>query len=264
MLQTRMITGFVLTVMILLVICFSHITWLLNLVIAVLSVQANFELFRASGNQENKAAYYISCIFAVIISFVNISINKYIVAIVFAGVLLVFAVLMKRLKKTSAIPVWLCCLISVSFSLFFKTMSGIRALDSGIYILSAAVLVSTTTDIAAYFVGKGVGKHKAAPVISPNKTVEGCVGGLLFSVTILLVLALVLDSRHVLTVNFTLLAIYLFTASVIGQLGDFSLSTVKRIVHIKDYGALLPGHGGILDRFDSLLFVLPYTYLFFT
>ena len=84
--------------------------------------------------------------------------------------------------------------------------------------------------MAAYFVGKAFGTHKLAPTISPGKTVEGGLGGMI--------------------------------GSVIGQLGDLAMSTIKRTVGIKDFGKILPGHGGILDRFDSFLFVAPFAVIY--
>ena len=145
----------------------------------------------------------------------------------------------------------------------FKCMTGIRAMDGGIYLLGMTILVPVITDIAAYFVGRGCGKHKLAPIISPKKTVEGSIGGTVCAVVILMLVAFILNITNILQVNYTALIIYLILASVIGQFGDLALSSIKRIVGVKDYGNLLPGHGGILDRFDSLLFVLPFTYLFF-
>jgi len=130
------------------------------------------------------------------------------------------------------------------------------------YLLGITILVSVITDIAAYFVGKVCGKHKLAPIISPKKTVEGSIGGTVFAVAILTFMAFILNVTRILQVNYGILIIYLVLASIVGQFGDLAMSSIKRIAGIKDYGNLLPGHGGILDRFDSHLFVLPFTYLF--
>jgi len=142
-------------------------------------------------------------------------------------------------------------------------MSGIRAMENGVYLLGMTILVPVITDISAYFVGKSCGKHKLAPTISPKKTIEGSIGGTVSAVIILVLIAWILNVTNVKSVNYGILIVYLLLASGIAQFGDLALSSVKRIVGIKDYGDLLPGHGGILDRFDSLLFVLPFTYLFF-
>lgn len=113
-----------------------------------------------------------------------------------------------------------------------------------------------STDSGAYFVGKSLGKRKLWPEISPNKTVEGFVGGI--------VIALVLSTIFQLVANlpipyFYLLLITLFL-SVFGQIGDLVESALKRHYDVKDSGKILPGHGGVLDRFDSFLFVMPFLY----
>lgn len=122
-------------------------------------------------------------------------------------------------------------------------------------------------DTAAYFAGRAFGRHKLAPVVSPHKTVEGAVGGILGSIAVGAAITFVyslLDRRFpLLTVTVTprhylvLLAVGA-VASVLGILGDLFASAVKRQVGIKDYGTIFPGHGGILDRFDSVMFIAPF------
>ena len=122
-------------------------------------------------------------------------------------------------------------------------------------------------DTSAYFAGRAFGKHKLAPVVSPHKTVEGAVGGVAGSIVAGMVLTLIyslLSARyHVITINvqpyhYLILAVMGGIASVLGILGDLFASAVKRQVGIKDYGTIFPGHGGILDRFDSVMFVAPF------
>ena len=117
-------------------------------------------------------------------------------------------------------------------------------------------------DVFAYFAGYFFGKHKLAPTLSPKKTKEGAVGGTLLGVFCAFTTALVLNGMGVVKVDVAAMAIYSLIASIIGQFGDLAMSSIKRIVGIKDYGTVFPGHGGILDRFDSIMFVLPFTYLF--
>ena len=125
-----------------------------------------------------------------------------------------------------------------------------------------AVLSGCDTDIFAYLTGKSWGRHKLCPVISPNKTVEGSIGGIVGTVAVLLSLGFTLEKANVMQVNLSALTIYALLSSIIGQFGDLSMSAVKRCLGVKDYGNLFPGHGGILDRFDSLLFIAPFTCLF--
>lgn len=116
-----------------------------------------------------------------------------------------------------------------------------------------ALLVIWMTDSGAYFTGRKIGKRKLWPEISPNKTKEGFIGGVLAAV----IFACVFQYFYPLASSYILMIIVTVVASMIGQLGDLVESALKRYFDVKDSGTLLPGHGGILDRFDSLLFVLP-------
>lgn len=119
------------------------------------------------------------------------------------------------------------------------------------------VLVTTwATDTGAYFLGRFLGKRKLAPNISPNKTIEGAVGGILFSIIAVLIFTSIIHKINIVWI------IYAIFASIISMAGDLFESSIKRDMGVKDSGNLIPGHGGILDRFDSLLFALPFTYYF--
>lgn len=115
------------------------------------------------------------------------------------------------------------------------------------------LLITTMTDTFAFLTGKYIGKYKIAPTISPNKTVEGCVGGLLMGVFIATIFYFTVMNSHISLVLLILITAFL---SIIGQLGDLVFSSIKRTYHAKDFSDLIPGHGGILDRFDSLVFTI--------
>ena len=112
-------------------------------------------------------------------------------------------------------------------------------------------------DSGAYFAGRAFGKHKLCPVISPHKTVEGAVGGVVSTVIFMLVYALVLQLGFSFRINYLYAVIYGVLGAGASMLGDLTFSVIKRQAKIKDYGSLLPGHGGILDRFDSTTVVAP-------
>jgi phosphatidate cytidylyltransferase len=128
----------------------------------------------------------------------------------------------------------------------------------GLWTLSLPLVASFATDIGAYFAGRFFGRHKLAPEISPGKTLEGSMGGILFS--FLALLAYTAWVREVFP--FGLLELWLFSLllSLAAQLGDLAESMLKRFAGVKDSGRFLPGHGGLLDRLDSLLFTFPLTY----
>ena len=135
-----------------------------------------------------------------------------------------------------------------------------------IYFILLILCFAWGGDTCAYFAGRAFGKHKLAPVVSPNKTVEGAIGGVIGSVVIGLLATIIysaLSGRFAsLTVavtarHYIIIAAMGAVASVLGILGDLFASAVKRQVGIKDYGTIFPGHGGILDRFDSVMFIAP-------
>lgn len=135
-----------------------------------------------------------------------------------------------------------------------------RQLENGIYLVWMIFISSWISDTCAYLVGVMIGKHKLAPVLSPKKSIEGAVGGVVGAAAVGAVFGAYLDSVLYLE-NFTvILAIVGGVGSVISQVGDLAASAIKRNHDIKDYGKLIPGHGGIMDRFDSVIFTAPITY----
>lgn len=136
-----------------------------------------------------------------------------------------------------------------------------------IYFILLILCFAWGGDTAAYFAGRAFGKHKLAPIVSPHKTVEGAIGGIFGSVLAGVVLTLVYSflsaSHNVITIqvqprHYAILVVMGAIVSVLGILGDLFASSVKRQVGIKDYGTIFPGHGGILDRFDSVMFIAPF------
>lgn len=139
--------------------------------------------------------------------------------------------------------------VGMGFHYFIET----RNADAGLEYVIFALLIVWTTDSGAYFTGRKIGKTKLWPEISPNKTVEGFVGGIIIAVIFAIGMQLVTPIAS----SFVLLIIVAIISSIFGQMGDLVESAIKRHYNVKDSGNILPGHGGILDRFDSLLFVLP-------
>ncbi len=136
----------------------------------------------------------------------------------------------------------------------FYYMIEIRTL--GLAYIFYAFVVIWTTDSGAYFVGRKLGKSKLWPEISPNKTIEGFVGGIVTAIVFAFIFNMITDLFD----SFLSLIIVTLFVSVFGQIGDLVESALKRHYNVKDSGSLLPGHGGILDRFDSMIFILPILY----
>jgi phosphatidate cytidylyltransferase len=144
----------------------------------------------------------------------------------------------------------------VMLSFIFLT----RQLENGIYLVWMIFISSWISDTCAYVVGVMIGKHKLAPVLSPKKSIEGSVGGILGAAIVGAIFGAYLDNALGLNDFNIILAIVGGVGSVISQVGDLAASAIKRNHDIKDYGKLIPGHGGIMDRFDSVIFTAPITY----
>ncbi len=145
----------------------------------------------------------------------------------------------------------------VYLSLAFSALSLLRYIENGVYWFLLPYIGAWVSDTFAYFVGRLCGKHKLSPIISPKKTVEGSLGGILFCVGAFAGYGAIVSSLGGLTANYPALLLCGLFVSVVSQIGDLSLSAIKREYGIKDYGRIFPGHGGVLDRFDSVIATAP-------
>lgn len=143
------------------------------------------------------------------------------------------------------IPFLLCALVRI------------RVSNYGPFHVLIPFVLAFTSDSGAYFAGRSFGKHKLSPVISPNKTVEGMVGGVGAAIVGMLLYCLVLDVAFGFTVSYLNCLAYGVIGSLAGVFGDLAFSAIKRQTGLKDYGNLIPGHGGVLDRFDSMTLIAP-------
>jgi len=146
--------------------------------------------------------------------------------------------------------------VYITFPVLFQNASD------GIFLIIFAFFSSWITDGFALFAGKALGKHKLAPNISPNKTVEGAVGGVLGNILMCVILWIVFKTKFNLSDYINVIWVIISSAalSVISMFGDLAASTIKRHHGVKDFGNLLPGHGGVMDRFDSSIFVFTALY----
>ena len=115
------------------------------------------------------------------------------------------------------------------------------------------------TDIFAYCIGIKFGKHKFSK-ISPNKSIEGCVAGTVGAVICMLIYTFICNTVWNMNINYILISVIGIILSLVGQIGDFAASSIKRYTGIKDFSNLIPGHGGMLDRIDSVIFIAPFAY----
>ena len=162
-----------------------------------------------------------------------------------------------------AVSVFAGALVPFGFSVFIRLRDKFQIEQFGIYLIFYGLICALATDSGAQLAGMAFGKHKMSPNISPKKTVEGAIGGLIFSL-ILNAVAMILYNR---LADFkmdefavTVLLAACLPVSFLGMMGDLSASVLKRNFGVKDFGKIFPGHGGVMDRFDSSMFTLPVTY----
>lgn len=191
---------------------------------------------------------YIGCI-GFLLNTLGISWAKVSNIFIFAAILLLIYFFVKRDVKVSDLGI-------TFFSIFYIPFlfQHIIYLSDGAYIW-LVFIIAWGTDTFAYVFGMLFGKHKLCPNLSPKKTVEGSIGGILGAVSLTYLYINYLEIGPYWT--FLLIA---FIGSIVAQIGDLTASKIKRITGIKDFGFIMPGHGGVLDRFDSILFIAPYTY----
>ena len=231
----------------------------LPIVIAVLSALAVYEALWSAGLAKNVWLVASSMILSGLIPFWVYGGQDMFLALCGLAVYFCLIFLVALSSKYAVTTDKLCnaFFFAVFVPYFLSAFVRLDALEGGKYFLLMPLVAAFLSDAFALFAGMLFGKHKLAPTLSPKKTVEGSVGGVFGAVAGMLIYGLVMQYVYHLGVNYWLLAVYGLLGSGISQLGDLSFSYIKRQSKIKDFGNIFPGHGGVLDRFDSVIFCGP-------
>lgn len=266
---TRIITGIVMLAIAIPVLVFSH-TIALEIAVSLLSGIAVFEMMKCLGLYKNYFLSVPSYIMALAAPALVRHINGFeeawivIFAVIYIYALYALACAMfsqggirfKDAAKAFLSTMYIIC--------GFSCLVAARALEHGAFMLIMILVVAFATDIFAYFSGMLFGRHKLIPAVSPKKTVEGCIGGTLISAAAFVGCAFAYSHIYN-TARPHALALFAcgVALSLVSQIGDLIASYIKRERDVKDYGNLFPGHGGVLDRFDSVIAVAPLMFLLF-
>ena len=242
----------------------KYVVDILMSIIAIMSLHEFYKAFR----QKAKPIEWVGYIAAASIAMIHIIptnlILPIIAAIIPTSILILFARTIVSDMKLNimdiAITFFGICYI-VLFLLFAPLIR--ENLPDGKILIWFVFFASWGTDIFAYLIGKSLGKHKFTQ-ISPNKTIEGCLGGVVGAIMIGLCYTIVCNQVFDMNINYLYAGFIVMLLSIISQMGDLSASSIKRYCGIKDYSNLIPGHGGMLDRIDSVIFVLPFAYFLLT
>ncbi len=245
-------------------------TFVLNVAISIISALAVFELLHATGYVKSRAVLCFSICYALVVPFFStLKIHGMQVYVTLAYFILMFGSLLAyhhgiRFEEI-AISFFVSLVVPTALS-SIVLMRDVYQKHGFLYILLCCV-AAWISDSCAYFAGRAFGKHKMAPEISPHKTIEGAVGGVagccgFFVLTCWLYQQYALRVLHEsLRFSWGTLAVVAIFCSLVSIVGDLMASVIKRQTGIKDFGKIMPGHGGIMDRFDSFLFVAPTIYL---
>ena len=261
--KQRIITGGILIAVLIFVMFFAD-TFVLPVVLALCTAIAIHEMLSCIGLQKAypiSIPFYLCAAFPILMRYVkdDVLFQSIGLVVLSLGILYLFTVLIFSHGKYTVQQ------ICVGFMSILYIIGGFTAIVSiydrelgGEYIYMLVFIGSWVTDTFAYFCGmlfgRG-GKHKLIPDVSPKKTVEGSIGGIVFCIIGMIIFGIVVEAISSYEANLLALALAGLVISVVAQIGDLLMSVIKRTYGIKDYGKLFPGHGGVLDRFDSILAV---------
>ncbi len=269
----RIITSIVAVAVLIPVLIFSN-TWIFPAAIALCAVVGCYEMLSCIGQKKNVwlalPIYLVAALCPVFVRYFYISgqgsdsslasFLKLAIGLAMILALYIFGVAVfdnKRVAITDSGLIFASCFYIIAA---FTSLVYLRDyVMYGMYIYLLPFICAWVTDIFAYFIGRFLGKHKLIPSVSPKKTVEGAIGGIVFCVIALVAYGFIIerfvDGTGTAQAKYLVIAISGVFVSVVSQTGDLIMSVIKRHYGIKDYGKIFPGHGGILDRFDSVMAV---------
>lgn len=253
--KTRIISGLIMAPLLVIIVIGGWLLWGAALVIALVACNEFFKGFEASGAKPCAVIGYTAIVALFLTTLASeevrcgILLPLWFFLVVVACMVYGFKVNERKLEDMTSTALGIMYTGFLPYHIVLIDHNGYGA------IIWLVFLAAFGTDIMAYFTGMALGKHKLCPNLSPKKSVEGAVGGVVGSVILCAIFAYFVDPGQMVLC----LAIGFF-GSIVAQLGDLSASAFKRQMGIKDYGKLIPGHGGILDRFDSVFFTGPMVY----
>ena len=266
--KTRIISGIIMGVIVACVLALGFLVQpiIITLAVALIAAGAVYELIHNAAGIKSKIAVSGSIVFAflyVVFSDNSVFVKPYyslwlspelVNSLLLIYFLFAVIIILKNHKDFDLGKIVSLFALPLPYAYAFSCLSSVIKHPDGIYYLLLLLNFSSVCDMGAYFVGVTMGKHKLCPNLSPKKTVEGAVGGIVSSVIVTLIISLCFAKSLVIPMILTI------PFCVLGMLGDLFASAIKRSVGLKDYSNLIPGHGGILDRVDSIIMIAPFLY----
>ena len=234
----------------------------LAVVAAFIAGTASFELLRVAKVAHHNGMYIVTAAAAVLIPLGHgVGFGSWTARAV--AILLMAALFLPALRRYGTQGeirfehILVCLFGGVGIPLFLSALVQLKGFENGQFFVLLPVVCAFTTDIGAYFTGVFLGKHRGITQVSPNKSLEGYIGGVFTGCLCMLLYGWLVERLGGVQVKLPVMALYGLLGSLITEIGDLSFSLIKRQYGVKDYGTLLPGHGGMLDRFDSTIFAAP-------
>lgn len=262
MFKTRLLSGIILVILALAtIICGGPVLFITLLCVSLIGMQ---ELYKAVGvRKDGFNLLEIISYIGIIVYYLSVWLlpDKYhLPSLIFSVLLIMFVYVFTYPKyQTGQIAAAFFGIVYVGVMLSYVLQT--RLLEGGAFLVWLIFLCSWGCDTCAYCVGVLIGKHKMAPVLSPKKSVEGAVGGVLGAALLGALYAWAISAYNPASAHTPLIyAVICAVGALVSMVGDLAASAIKRQQNIKDYGTLIPGHGGILDRFDSVIFTAPIIY----
>lgn len=257
--KTRIIAAVVLIPVLIVLVLFAPKMFSAVIFALLMSIGAYELLHRTHLVQHPRLVLYSAVMaFAVIMWSYAGAVQAYMLLGLMVFTMLLFAEMMRDHVKIRIEMLGLCYIAGVIVPFLLGALIRILGMTVGRYVILVPFMIAFMSDGGAYFVGLKFGRHKLAPVVSPNKTIEGALGGVGAAIVGMILYALVLDLVFPqFQVDYGMAVVYGLCGSILGVFGDLCFSIIKRQTGIKDYGNLIPGHGGVLDRFDSMMMVAP-------
>lgn len=258
--KTRIIAGAAIVVVLLAVLFFAPI-WLAVIFVGAMCAIASYELLWGTGLVRHIRLNIYSAVMACLVavwSYFECAYPAALVAILVYTVLLFGELLFAGLQLQGK-DVMACLASGLLIPFLLSSLIRIACMDQGKLLLGIPFIMAFFSDTGAYFIGVLFGKHKMAPLVSPKKSWEGFFGGIAVAVLGMVLYGVILQQVFDWQIHPIIMTVYGVLGALGGVFGDLSLSVIKRQTGVKDYGNLIPGHGGILDRFDSVLITAPLT-----
>jgi len=269
-LKTRVISAVVAIILLMAVLFSGKLVFALSIfLLALVAAHEFIEVGKAGGFKAFKPVVYLSSLIVLFVGLNGVTFNFDFVNYTHVILLLVYII-------TATILVTLVfkyekfriedagfTLLTIFYVVFtFSFLPLIRNMENGFYLLWIVFIGAWGTDTFAYFTGVTLGKHKMLPKVSPKKSYEGFFGGIAGCIVLSVLYGYFAISKGFVSFNIYHFIFFGIVNGVMSQFGDWIASAIKRYVNVKDYGKIMPGHGGVLDRFDSILFIAPFVYLY--